>query len=350
MPDRAPSLSGRVCLISLVCACLGGFANIGLSEDRFAFEKAEMGLPVKVTLFAPDEKTASDAADAAFARIESLNAIFTDYDSDSELCRLSDSSGSGNAVLVSPELWHVMDFAQRVAERSGGAFDMTIGPVVNLWRTARRKKEMPSPEKIRDALARSGYSGVRLDPGLRRIELAKPRMRLDAGGIAKGYAMEEALRVLRQLGFPRAMVSGGGDMALGDAPAGEAGWRVEIVSLDEVGAPPALRLILANCSISTSGDLYQRLEIDGKRYSHIVDPRTGIGLTDHSQVTVVAKRGMEADALSKVVAVLGADAGFPIIEEFEGVACRVVRAPEGVLEEIKSRGWEALEAGSVRHP
>ena len=315
----------------------------GFSEERFAFEKAEMGLPVRVTLYAPDEKTASAAADAAFARIEALNAVFTDYDSDSELSRLSDSSAQGRAVALSPDLWHVMEYAQRISERSGGAFDMTVGAVVNLWRTARRKKELPQPERIAEALARSGYDGVRLDRTRRTVELIKPRMRLDAGGIAKGHMLEEALKVLARLGFPRAMVSGGGDMALGDAPLGESGWRVEIIALDAAGAPVPVRFRLCNCSMSTSGDLYQRLEIGGKRYSHIVDPKTGIGLTDHSQVTVVAGRGMEADALSKVVAVLGPEAGFAIIEETPGAACRVVRAPGDKVEEKVSRRWGTLE-------
>jgi len=318
-------------------------AENGFSEERFAFEKAEMGLPVRVTLYAPDEKTAAVAADAAFQRIEALNAIFTDYDSDSELSHLSDSSAQGRAVPVSSELWHVLEYAQRLSERSGGAFDMTVGAVVNLWRTARRKKELPSSERLADALSRSGYDGVRLDRANRTVELTKPRMRLDAGGIAKGYAMEEALKVLEGRGFPRSMVAGGGDMALGEAPPGETGWRVEIVALDAMGAPFPVRLRLSKRCVSTSGDLYQRLEIGGKRYSHIVDPKTGVGLSDHSQVTVVAERGMEADALSKVVAVLGPEAGFPIIEETPGAACRVVRAPSEGVEERVSRRWAGLE-------
>lgn len=318
------------------------FANAAFSEERFTFEKAEMGLPVRVTLYASDEKVASAAADAAFARIAVLNAIFTDYDSDSELCRLSDTSGGGKAVPVSPELWHVLEYARRLSQRSNGAFDMSIGPVVNLWRTARRKKELPSPERLKEALSRSGYDGMRLDCEHRTVELTKPRMRLDAGGIAKGYAMEEALSVLKKNGFPMAMVAGGGDMALGDAPPGQVGWNVEIIALDADGAPAPVLLRLSNCFVSTSGDLYQRLEIAGKRYSHIVDPRTGIGLTDHSLVTVIAERGMEADALSKVVAVLGAEAGFPVIDETPGAACRVVRAPGGAVEVRQSSRWERL--------
>ena len=168
-------------------------------------------------------------------------------------------------------------------------------------------------------------------------------MRLDAGGVAKGYAMEQALKILMQRGYPRAMVSGGGDMALGAPPPGETGWRGEISALDAEGAPVARFLKLADRCVSTSGDLYQRLEIDGRRYSHVVDPRTGVGLTDHSLVTVVARSGMEADALSKVVAVLGPDEGIPIVEEMPGVAVHVVRAPDGHIGEYFSSRWKDLE-------
>jgi len=326
------------------CLCFFLWNGAALGADgRYAYEKAEMGLPVRVTLYAPDEGTARAAADRAFARIEALNAVFSDYDSDSELSRLSDTAGSGRAVAVGPELWHVLEFAQRVAALSKGGFDISVGPVVNLWRVARRKHELPKPERLQEARARVGYLGIELDPAARTALLRKPRMRLDAGGIAKGYAMEEALTVLRSLGLPRAMVAGGGDMALGEAPPGEVGWRIEVSSLDVGGAPAPRFLRLANCSVSTSGDLYQRLEIEGKRYSHIVDPRTGMGLTDHSLVTVVAARGMEADALSKVVAVLGPEEGLPLFENFPGVAAYVVRAPQERVEEHFSARWKTLE-------
>jgi thiamine biosynthesis lipoprotein len=318
-------------------------SSLALGDERFAFEKAEMGLPVRVTLYAPGKVEAQSAAEAAFQRIEELNAVFSDYDSDSELSRLSDSSGQGKPVRVSEELWAVLEFSQRVSVRSGGGFDVSVGPLVSLWRTARRKKELPSKVRIEEALARSGYGAVRLDAMSRTVELTKPRMRLDAGGVAKGYAMEQALKVLKQKGYPSAMVSGGGDMALGAPPPGENGWKVEISALDAEGAPVARFLRLANRCVSTSGDLYQRLEIGGRRYSHIVDPRTGVGLTDHSLVTVVALSGMEADALSKVVAVLGPEEGIPIVEEAPGVAVHVVRAPEGRIGEYFSSRWKQLE-------
>jgi thiamine biosynthesis lipoprotein len=313
------------------------------AEARFAYEKAEMGLPVRVTLYAPDEPAARAAADRAFARVEALNAVFSDYDSDSELSRLSDTAGRGIALPVGAELWRVLEFAQRVAGLSRGAFDMTVGPVVNLWRVARRKHALPNKERLAEALGRVGYQHVELDPVARTVLLRKPRMRLDAGGIAKGYAMEEALEVLRSSGFPRAMVAGGGDIALGEPPPGETGWRIEVAALDAGGAPAPRFVRLANCSVATSGDLYQRLEIEGKRYSHIVDPRTGIGLTDHSLVTVVARHGIEADALSKVLSVMGPGDGMPVVEAFPGVVAYVVRAPEDHVEEHFSSGWKELE-------
>jgi thiamine biosynthesis lipoprotein len=330
----------RLCLVASVLLCVQSL----FAAERFVFEKAEMGVPFRVTLFASDEVSARKATDAAFERVEALNAIFSDYDSDSELSKVSDSSGRGRPVSVSEDLWRVLEFAQGVAERSGGAFDLTLGPVINLWRNARRKKELPKPDKLAEALSRAGYFAVHLNTGARTVELLKPRMRLDAGGIAKGYAVQAALDVLREYGFAQALVSAGGDLALGDPPAGTEGWRVEMVGLDAGNAPAARFIQLANCCVSTSGDLYQRLEIDGKRFSHIVDPKTGVGLTDHSLVTVIARTGMEADALSKVVAVLGPEAGIALIEETAGVAAHVVRLPESGLEERFSKRWAEFES------
>jgi thiamine biosynthesis lipoprotein len=307
---------------------------------RWAFEKAEMGVPFRVTLYAASASVAREAAEAAFARIEALNAVLSDYDSDSELSRLSASSGSGRFVAVDRDLWRVLECAQRFAERSGGAFDITVGPLVNLWRAARRKKELPATGRIQDALGRVGYRCLVLDPAVRAACLEVPRMRLDAGGIAKGYAAQEAVETLKARGVPACMVEGGGDIALGAPPPGRRGWRIEVAELDHPDAPPAQTIEVADCSVATSGDRYQRVTVDGVRYSHIVDPWTGVGLTDHSVVTVVASCGMEADALAKVVAVLGPARGLALVEEVPGARARVVRAPEARVEEHESTRWK----------
>jgi thiamine biosynthesis lipoprotein len=317
--------------------CVVAADEIGV--ERFVFEKAEMGVPFRVTLYARSSVDAERAAKLAFARVEALNAVFSDYDSDSELSRLSDSSGNGRRIPVGADLWRVLERAQYFSDKSEGAFDLSIGPVVNLWRTARRKRELPSSEKIRDALARTGFRSIQLHPDSRCVELLKPRMRLDAGGIAKGYAIQEALRVVFDSGHRACMIEGGGDLVTGDAPPGTTGWKVSVTQLDYERAPKGQVLELKNCALSTSGDLYQRLEIDGVRYSHIVDPKTGVGLVDHSLVSVLGPNAMDTDALAKVISVMGPERGLPVAEEMEGVSVYVIRAPGGRLEEWRSSRW-----------
>lgn len=303
---------------------------------RFEFQRPEMGVPFRLVLYAEDEKSGAAAAEAAFQRVSQLNAIMSDYDPDSELSKLSAESGKGQAVPVSADLWLVLSRAQDLAERSDGAFDVTVGPFVNLWRRARRVHQLPDPQRLAQARQAVGYQHVRLDPKHHTIELLVPNMRLDLGGIAKGYAVDEALKTLREHGIDRALVEGGGDVAVSRPPPGKAGWRFELSPLDVTNAPSARYLSLKNAAISTSGDLYQRLEIDDKRYSHIVDPHTGIGLTDHSLVSVIAPNSITADSLTKVVSVLGPEKGLKFIEATPGVAARVMREPGQKLEAYES--------------
>ncbi len=307
---------------------------------KFVFEKAEMGLPFRVSLYAPDEAAAKVAADAAFARIAVLNSIFSDYEPDSELSRLSRSAGQGKAVPVSTTLWQVLVRAQEFAGRTDGAFDITIGPLVNVWRRARRQQEMPSAELLAEMKMRVGYKNLRLDPQHQTAELLVPEMRLDLGAIAKIFAVEEAIAVLKQHGITRALVGGSGDMTASDAPPGQPGWRIEVAPLDAPGAPPPQIIYLKNRSIATSGDVFQRVEIGGKRYSHIIDPRTGLGLTDHSLVTVIADDAMTANGLSTSVSVLGPERGLRLVEETPGAAARVVRKPGEQIEFVESSRWK----------
>jgi thiamine biosynthesis lipoprotein len=307
--------------------------------QRFAYEKAEMGVPFRVTLYAADEATARAAADAAFARIAQLNAVLSDYDPDSELSRLSRTSGQAKAVPVSRDLWRVLERAQALAEKTEGAFDVTCGPLVNVWRRARRKGELPSEALLAEMRVRVGYRNVRFDPAAQAVELLVPEMRLDCGAIAKGYAVDEALAVLKSRGIGSALVAGSGDMAASGAPPGTEGWRIEVSALEAAGAPAPEVVFLKDSAIATSGDAFQYVEIAGRRYSHIVDPRTGVGLTDHSLVTVLARDCFTADSLATVVSVLGPGRGVRFIEETSGVTARIVRQPGGEIEVVKSRGW-----------
>jgi thiamine biosynthesis lipoprotein len=303
---------------------------------RYEYERPEMGVPFRIVLYAPDRARADEGAEAAFRRVQQLNDIMSDYDADSELSKLSRTSGQGREVPVSADLWLVLEGAQAMAERSDGAFDITVGPCVNLWRRARRQHQLPDPERLAQARKAVGYRLVRLNAKARAVELLAPGMRLDLGGIAKGYAVDQALQMLKGRGLSRALIEGGGDVMVGDPPPGKRGWRIQLAPLDVTNAPPDRFLLLKNAAISTSSDLYQRLEIEGKRYSHIVDPRTGIGLTNHSLVNVIARRGMTADSLTKVVSVLGPEKGLKVVEAAPGAAARLMRDPGGKLEAYES--------------
>jgi thiamine biosynthesis lipoprotein len=212
--------------------------------------------------------------------------------------------------------------------------------VVSLWRKARREKKLPDAERLAQALQVVGYRKLHLDSRHRTVQLLAPRMRLDLGAIAKGYAADEALKVLHRHGMTRALVAGGGDMALGDPPPGKKGWRIEIAPLDTTNAPPARFVLLANAGLATSGDLFQHVEIGGKRYSHIVDPRTGIGLTDHSLVTVIAPDGITADGLATAVSVLGPEKGIKLVEATKGAAVHITRRPGNHIETSESRRFK----------
>jgi len=289
-----------------------------------------MGVPFRMVLYATNEAQARIASDAAFARVRELNDKLSDYDLESELSKLSRSSG--RPVEVSDDLWRVLATAQDWARKSDGALDVTIGPVVNLWRHARRLQEFPRADRLAEARSRVGYTNLVLDPGRKTALLRVPEMRLDLGGIAKGFAADEAMKVLRTHGIQSALVAAAGDIALGDAPPGQRGWKVEIPSLDVPDAPPARLVTASNAGVSTAGDVFQRLELNGTRYSHIVDPHTGIGLTDHSLVTVIAHDAMTSDALETVVSVLGPEKGLNVIKETRGAAVRIVRKPGDTIE------------------
>jgi thiamine biosynthesis lipoprotein len=333
---------------SLKIALAVGLLGVGIASAaepalrRFEFTRIEMAVPVRIVLYSDRAETATRSADAAFARIHALNAIMSDYDPESELRRLGDTAGEGKAVRVSDDLWKVLVHAQALAARSEGAFDVTVGPVVRLWRRARRQKELPSAEKLAAAQALVGYRLLRLRGADQTAELLKPGMRLDLGGIAKGYAMDEALAVLGRLGVHQAMVAAGGDVRFGTPPPGKPGWRIGITPLDDPTGPPIRCLEVADVAVSTSGDMVQFVAIGAKRYSHVVDPRTGIGLTDHCRVMVVAADGMTADALTKAVAVLGPEKGLRLIEDTPGTAAMISRAPKGKIEDYRSSRWQDL--------
>ncbi|MFN7138466.1 MAG: FAD:protein FMN transferase [Limisphaerales bacterium] len=309
--------------------------------QRFEFQEPQMGVPFRIVLYAPDEPRAEAVAKAAFARVSHLNSLLSDYDYDSELSRLSRTSGSGQKVPISPELWTVLKHGQSFAQQSEGAFDMTVGPAVNLWRKARREKRFPDEARLAEARKAVGYRNLVLNEKTRTAELLVPNMRLDLGGIAKGYAIDEAMQVLKRHGVTRALISGGGDIVVSEPPPGRSSWRIELPPLQENGVASEF-LHLRNQAMATSGDLFQFVELDGKRYSHIVDPRTGIGLTDRSRVVVVTDKGITADALSTTVSVLGGEKGWNLAKTFPSTAVRISWKTGEEVETLETKNFARL--------
>lgn len=350
----------------LVCATLGGcrtsVPNVPL--HRFAFQQPHMGTLFSITLYAPDESVARAASEAAFAKIAALERIMTDYDPESELMQLCQQP-VGQPVRLSKDLYEVLAKAQHVAELSDGAFDATVGPVIRLWRRTRRTAELPSPELLARARAAVGWRYLKLDARQQAATLTVPNMQLDVGGLGKGFAADKALQVLKEHGVTRALIAASGDIAVSDPPPGKRGWRVSIGAPDfaqnekpagdtqesagsETGASIVRTLLLKNAAISTAGDSEQFVEIGGVHYSHIVDPRTGVGLTNRLQVSVVARRATDADAFDTTVRVLGVERGMELIERQRGLAALVLAEDGGRFLVIESSRFKIVPR--VREP
>ena len=277
---RAPQLL-------LVLACMA-------RAERFEAAEPHMGTVVRITVYAADDS----AIKPAFARIAELDRKLSDYKADSELntvCR----TAHDRAMPVSTDLYRVLEAAQHLSELSDGAFDVTVGPVTHLWRKGKLAD--------RETLARVGSRNIELLRGT--VYLKLPGMQLDLGAIAKGYAADEALAVLRAHGVKRALVAVSGDIAAGDPPPGKKGWTIKV-------EPGGREVLLRNAAISTSGDDEQFIDVGGVHYSHVIDPKTGLGLTSHAAVTVIAKRGLEADPLSTTLSILGEQRGRAMLAKY----------------------------------
>ena len=313
------------------------------AQKKYFFESAKMGSPFTITICAPDSAKAATAANAAFRKADTLNGILSDYIDSSEINRLSATSGQGRYVKVSGVLYSIIHISMQAAQLSGGSYDITIGPVVKLWRKARKSKVFPDKVSIAAALGCVGYRFVHLDSARQSVWLEKPGMQLDVGGLGKGFVAQLALNLIKDSGFASAMVNAGGKIAIGDAPPGTNGWLIGINVPEEKQAIMQQLLVLKNTAVATSGDVYQNLEFNGKKYSHIVNPKTGIGLTHSSNVTAIAPGGAVADWLATACSILPPKKALALIEKFKGGALLLTRNKNGSIWHKQSDGFEKLE-------
>jgi thiamine biosynthesis lipoprotein len=341
----------RAALLPFVVAAVACTSS-GSGLSRFEYSRESMGTELRVVLYASDRAKADAASAAVFTRVDELDRRLSDWRDDSEIATLARRAAAGvptGPIPVSDDLARVLAVAQEISRRSGGAFDVTVGPLVQLWRRAKRQGELPDEAALAAARAATGWQKLRLDVARGTVELTARGMRLDLGGIAKGYAAEAALAVLRARGIESALVAAGGDVVAGAPPPGESGWTVALAEPgDAAGERPRFAIALAHAAVSTSGDDYRFVEIGGRRFSHIVDPKTGLGLEKRLLVNVVARDGATADALATAISVLGPEAGLLLLESMPGAAARIVAPKDDAWEACTSAGWPPMMPAPAR--
>lgn len=295
--------AGAATLLCLLASC-----ERSPSSVRFVHTNQVFGTQATVTAYAADLTTARQAVTDAFAEFDTVNRLMSDYADDTEIGRFNQSVPN-TPFVVSTETFRCIAAGRAIAEQSGGAFDPTCRPLVQLWKAAGRSGHLPAKEDLAATRACIGWQHLQLDPNTRAVWFDRPMMQLDLGGIAKGYALDLAAEAMQRAGAQSGLVDVGGDVrALGLKPDGTP-WHVAVRNpfgeRDEV-----IRIIeLPHGAVATSGGQERFVVIDGQRYSHIVDPRTGEPTDPVPSVTVIAADGLTADAWATAFTVLGLDAG-----------------------------------------
>jgi thiamine biosynthesis lipoprotein len=306
--------------------------------QRYEFVAPHMGTLWRLVFFSAQEKPAHEACDAVWRLLDRIEAALSDYQEDSEVNRLC---RAGRIDESSDYLRETLVRSLDIARETDGAFDPTVGPLVRLWREARKSGRRPADAAIDQARVAGGWSAVKVRTGPNGrvgFELLKAHMQLDFGGIGKGYAQDQALRELAKRGFSRALIDAGGGVLAGDPPPGAAAWRVEIPSPAQ-GSEVVL-VSLKNASLATSGDAHQFVEIDGVRYSHIIDPQSGLGLTQPIQASVIAPDATTADALATAFCVMGEEKTRAFLKTHSQVHARLTTQQNGRTRVWESKGFD----------
>jgi thiamine biosynthesis lipoprotein len=292
-----------------------------------------MGTVLELTLLAPDEARGRALAEQAFATAARLEALLTNWEASSALMRLNAAAGQGPRE-IDPELGRVLAASKEFARRTRGAFDITVGPLVELWRTAGQRDELPSAVSRARALAAVGSDGLRVDLDAGTAELVRPGARLELGGLAKGWALDRMAEALRAAGIRSALLSFGQSSvwAIG-APPGEAGWRLLVRT--PAGGYAGIAT-LRDRALSVSSSLGQGIEIAGQHYGHVLDPRTGEPLRRAAQAVVLAPTAAWAEAQSKALLVLPPTEGIALLDA-ERDSVGLLLEADGYRHE--SRGW-----------
>ena len=280
--------------------------SLSVAKDwpRYEFSQPCMGTLFRIVIYSDKpEKEIGEAVRDAFAVGTRMDRIFSDYMAESEVSRFNHSS-AGKAIPASAELLHLLTLSDKLHTQTGERFDPACGALSRLWRLSRRSGKLPAPEILTTAKEASGWNQLHVDVDKSTITRMHPETRLDFGGVAKGYAADKMLRSLHRNGLTCASITAGGDIATGNAPPGKKGWKVAIHPRGDK-KPPAFVIQISNASVSTSGDVEQVIEIDGIRYAHIIDMKTGLGLRTQRAAAVITRYCARSDALATALCIAG---------------------------------------------
>ena len=328
---------------------------------KYTFSQPKMGSPLNITLYNNDSVKANQIAIEAYKIADSLNLIYSDYLENSELSLLSKKSGTNEYTKVSPALWNILNLSVKASKQSKGAYDITVGSIVKLWRKARKEKILPEENVLKNTLQSVGYQYIILDSVTHAVKLLQPNTQLDLGGIAKGYVAQVIVDFCVKKGIEKVLVDAGGDLAMYAPPAPRGGafpsesssavpplgvrrlglhFRIGVTIPNSEELIPWY-LILQNQAVATSGNMYQYVEIKGKRYSHIVNPRTGLGVTHQRNVTVIASDGATADWLATACSVLSVKKALKLIKSMPNCELFMAEIGKGKLKIWQSAGFES---------
>lgn len=332
----------KINLISLVF-CFG-IVPVFSQLIRFSYTQPKMGSPFNIIMYCSDSAQSAKAAASCFSLVDSLNQQLSDYLPESELNNLNKNAGSGKWIPVPVHLLKVLQQSADAFYKSQGTFDITIGPISKLWRKARKENTFPDSSLIATQLKKVNGKAVLVDAVHRTAQLRHIGMQLDMGGIAKGYAAQAVIDYLKTVDIPIALADAGGDIAVGEAPPEKKGWQLGINVPESSLEVWGKSVSLVNASIATSGDLYQFIEYKGKVYSHILDPRTGYGITRRRNVTIIASDGATADWLATACSVLPVNKALRLVDKMKAQLF-VAEWRKGSIIVSRSKGWNKYWSG-----
>jgi len=288
-----------------------------------------MGSELRLSAWTADERAAVSAFDAVFAEFDRLESLMSNWRQGSDVERLNAAAGD-RPVPISRDVVSVLQTAHQISEWTGGRFDVTFGVLSGLWRFDHdQDNSIPDMSEVRARLPLIDYRALKIDPAAGTAFLERAGMRVNLGGIGKGYALDRGIAIMRARGFRNFLIQSGGDMYAAGRRDGRP-WRLGIQDPRGPGGQIFARIDVSDSTFSTSGDYERAFVREGRRYHHIIDPATGEPAQGCRSTTILTDRAVIADGLSKSVFLLGVDKGMALLERLR-IEAVVVTSTNQVL-------------------